>query len=148
MRKERKLLKTKYDGPAVYMIYNAIDNKLYIGSTMHFQNRLMQHQLLLDKRKHPIKELQKDYDDKKINGMKILQELNGKSELFVRTVEKLYMMEALNNNHKLYNKSPHPDVESIRTSICFILAMNYGVVSGMKDINKLLRNEKRKIKNK
>lgn len=57
-----KILCDDYSGPAVYQIRNETNNKIYIGSTTNYSNRIKQHILLLESFKHDNKQMQDDYN--------------------------------------------------------------------------------------
>jgi hypothetical protein len=57
-----KILCNDYSGPAVYQIRNETNNKIYIGSTTNYSNRIKQHILLLESNKHDNKHMQTDYN--------------------------------------------------------------------------------------
>lgn len=57
-------IKTKYNGPGVYAIIDIYNFKVYIGSSQNVLLRGKNHLSLLKRKKHNIKELQKDYDNK------------------------------------------------------------------------------------
>jgi hypothetical protein len=48
--------------PGVYIILNLKNYKRYIGSSRNILKRLTEHEIALRKRRHHVKELQKDYD--------------------------------------------------------------------------------------
>lgn len=47
----------------VYMIQNVVNNKIYIGSTVNYKNRVMAHKRGLKGGYHDNRKLQKDYDE-------------------------------------------------------------------------------------
>lgn len=51
------------DISGIYAIWNINKNKFYIGSSKNVKQRAMNHKTKLNKNKHPIKELQQDYNN-------------------------------------------------------------------------------------
>lgn len=51
----------KYNGPAIYSLYNTINGKLYIGKTAHYRDRIQEHKSRLNNNKHCNDYLQKTF---------------------------------------------------------------------------------------
>ena len=86
--------------PGVYAIVNAYDMKIYIGSTTNLSKRSKQHFSLFKAGNHTKYKLQKDV--KKGLRFFILHELNDSE--FIKIIEKIYMIQAMEKGFILYNK--------------------------------------------
>ena len=92
-----------YSDSAVYQIRNATNNKIYIGSTTNYKQRIHCHWLDLKNNRHANKGLQDDFNAGHEFVVEILKKyiIKFKHELFNRECE--YIKEARNNNKELYN---------------------------------------------
>lgn len=69
------------DISGIYAIWNISKNKFYIGSSKNVKQRAMNHKTKLNKNKHPIKELQQDYNNNDSFVILLITEVKNHSNL-------------------------------------------------------------------
>lgn len=96
-------INTKYNGPGVYAIIDIYNFKAYIGSSSDVLRRAKSHKSALKVGKHPIPELQKDYDNKNHFDFIVLEKCNC-NERKRLLKEYCYMYDMMSQDFILYNR--------------------------------------------
>lgn len=95
----------EYDGAGVYCIKNDATGKEYIGSSMDINVRLHQHFSQLKNGKHPIKDIQRDYDAGHSFSVSVLRKFPVKAPVDLMNEELEYIRKWKKNGTPLYNKA-------------------------------------------
>ena len=99
-----QIIDSNYCGAAVYIIFNSVQNKMYVGSTENYQQRIRAHASQLENKKHPCKAMQNDFN-KILDGWQIkpVKKFNHPLKSELMNYESGYIQESLEHYH-LYNK--------------------------------------------
>lgn len=96
---------TKYDGQGVYAIICISELKAYVGSSSNIRKRAKAHQTALKRGKHPVIELQKDYNKGLNFDFVILEKSEEYDTRKLLFKEYCHMYKLLNGDFELYNIS-------------------------------------------
>ena len=102
-----------YDGIGIYKITHSITKRVYIGSSVHCNKRLKEHNRML-----PNNEMERDGESGSFTAV-ILQEFpNGCTNRELKEAESFYLKEAIERGEAVYNSPQHsPAHNQVRGAI-------------------------------
>lgn len=94
--------------PGVYLIYDSVDKKSYIGSSRDVRRRIQCHFSMLHRNKHECPEMQQCFNKNKKFSFKILQYLESQDREELLACEQKWIQKFHADGRKLFNKALNP----------------------------------------